>query len=393
MRKLSSAIVLVYFIMLCINSKASSDSLLIKQLLESIAKDQVKENDKDFFEGMFPTFREWGASPVNRQPDNNVYFTAITNFTLKQLLPKMAPNQQLLIDTMIKKGVKCYPNFLNKKPGGLYEFFPTDNTFMPNSLFLKYFKKQLSSGEDADDCVMVFMTQDHPDSTLERFNRKLISAANLSRKRADNTFKKYRDIPAYSTFLGPKMRIDFDFCVQTNVMYYLLGQKKKFEKQDEATLTLLLENVRNRDYIFHPAYISPWYASSSLLIYHIARLLDAYEISAFTPFKDQLIDDAKYLLKQPSNIMEKVILSTSILRLGGQMDQLLAIKDLETFEKMNHQSFPFFQARGSGLMPNTLKRLYSIQGPAFYFNFLCPTYNKTLLLEYIVEQQRRLIKN
>lgn len=393
MRKLSSAIVLVYFIMLCINSKASSDSLLIKQLLESIAKDQVKENDKDFFEGMFPTFREWGASPVNRQPDNNVYFTAITNFTLKQLLPKMAPNQQLLIDTMIKKGVKCYPNFLNKKPGGLYEFFPTDNTFMPNSLFLKYFKKQLSSGEDADDCVMVFMTQDHPDSTLERFNRKLISAANLSRKRADNTFKKYRDIPAYSTFLGPKMRIDFDFCVQTNVMYYLLGQKKKFEKQDEATLTLLLENVRNRDYIFHPAYISPWYASSSLLIYHIARLLDAYEISAFTPYKDQLIDDAKYLLKQPSNIMEKVILSTSILRLGGQLDQLLAIKDLETFEKMNHQSFPFFQARGSGLMPNTLKRLYSIQGPAFYFNFLCPTYNKTLLLEYIVEKQRRLIKN
>ncbi|MFY8024952.1 MAG: hypothetical protein ACOVNO_06360 [Sediminibacterium sp.] len=375
MRKLSSAIVLVYFIMLCINSKASSDSLLIKQLLESIAKDQVKENDKDFFEGMFPTFREWGASPVNRQPDNNVYFTAITNFTLKQLLPKMAPYQQLLIDTMIKKGVKCYPNFLNKKPGGLYEFFPTDNTFMPNSLFLKYFKKQLSSGEDADDCVMVFMTQDHPDSTLERFNRKLISAANLSRKRADNTFKKYRDIPAYSTFLGPKMRIDFDFCVQTNVMYYLLGQKKKFEKQDEATLTLLLENVRNRDYIFHPAYISPWYASSSLLIYHIARLLDAYEIPAFTPYKDQLIDDAKYLLKQPSNIMEKVILSTSILRLGGQLDQLLAIKDLETFEKMNHQSFPFFQARGSGLMPNTLKRLYSIQGPAFYFNFLCPTYN------------------
>lgn len=90
---------------------------------------------------------------------------------------------------------------------------------------------------------------------------------------------------------------------------------------------------------------------------------------------------------------KKVILSTSILRLGGQLDQMLAIKDLETFEKMNHQSFPFFQGRGSGLMPNTLKKLYSIQGPAFYFNFLYPTYNKTLILEYLVEQQRRLIKN
>lgn len=388
MKKLTSVFVLVYFAMLCINCKASSDSLLIKQLLESISKDQAKENDKDFFEGMFPTFREWGASPVNRQPDNNVYFTAITNFTLKQLLPKMAPHQQVLIDGMIKKGVKCYPNFLNKKPGGLYEFFPADNTFMPNSLFLKYFKKQLSSGEDADDCVMVFMTQDHPDSTLNRFHQKLINAANLSRKRVVNTFKRYRDIPAYSTFLGPKMKIDFDFCVQTNVMYYLLGQKKKFEKQDEATLTLLLENVRNRDYIFHPAYISPWYASSSLLIYHIARLLDAYEIPAFNPYKGKLIDDAKHLLNQPSNIMEKIILSTSILRLGGKLDVPLIVKDLETFEKSNHQSFPFFQARGSGLMPNTLKRLYSIQGPAFYFNFLCPTYNKTLLLEYLVEQKR-----
>ena len=387
MKKCWLILVVCSFIHLPSYAWVTSDSLFIRQLLESIAKDQVKENDKDFFEGMFPTFREWGASPVNRQPDNNVYFTAITNFTLKNLIPMMAPDQQSLIKTMVKKGTECYPQFLNKKPGGLYEFFPADNTFMPNSLFLKYFKKQLSSGEDADDCVMVFMTQDHPDSTLNRFQQKLINAANLSRKRVVNTFKRYRDIPAYSTFLGPKMKIDFDFCVQTNVMYYLLGQKKKFEKQDEATLTLLLENVRNRDYIFHPAYISPWYANSSLLIYHIARLLDAYEIPAFNPYKEQLIDDAQYLLKQPSNIMEKIILSTSILRLGGKLDEPLIVKDLGTFEKSNHQSFPFFQARGSGLMPNTLKRLYSIQGPAFYFNFLCPTYNKTLLLEYLVEKQ------
>ncbi|WP_439506176.1 hypothetical protein [Sediminibacterium sp.] len=387
MRKCWGITILFCFLQLPFYSWGASDSLLIRHLLESIANDQVKENDKDFFEGMFPTFREWGASPVNRQPDNNVYFTAITNFTLKNLIPKMGTDQQSLIQLMIKKGTACYPNFLNKKPGGLYEFFPADNTFMPNSLFLKYFKKQLSSGEDADDCVMVFMTKDHPDSILNRFHQKLINAANLSRKRVVNTFKKYRDIPAYSTFLGPKMKIDFDFCVQTNVMYYLLGQKQKFEKQDEATLTLLLENVRNRDYIFHPAYISPWYANSSLLIYHIARLLDAYEIPAFNPYKAQLIDDAKYLLKQPSNIMEKVILSTSILRLGGELDQPLVVKDLETFEKSNHQSFPFFQARGSGLMSNTLKRLYSVQGPAFYFNFSCPSYNKTLLLEYLVEKQ------
>jgi hypothetical protein len=368
-------------------AKGPSDSLLIGQLLKSIVKDQVQSNHPDFFDGMFPTFREWGAWPVNRQPDNNVYFTAITSFTLKNLALKLNSKQQLSIDTIVKNAAKCYPNFLNKKRGGFYEFLSADNSFMPNSLFLKYLKKQFSPGEDADDCVMIFMSSKHPDSVLESFHKKLIAASNLSTKKINSTFKKYRDIPAYSTFLGPKMGIDFDFCVQTNLMYYLLGQKQVFGKQDEATLLLLLENVRNRDYMFHPEYISPWYARSSVLIYHIARLLQAYDISAFTPYKQQLIADATYLLGQPANVMDKIILSTAILRLGGKLVNPIEIKDLQTFELSNHNSFPFFQARGSGLMSNTPKKLFSIQGSLYYFNYYCPTYNKTLLLEYLLEKQ------
>jgi len=64
------------------------DTALINELIKDIAASQVKTNG-EFYAGMFPSFRECGGAPHNYQPDNNIFFTAITAFTLRNLLPHL----------------------------------------------------------------------------------------------------------------------------------------------------------------------------------------------------------------------------------------------------------------------------------------------------------------
>ena len=367
---------------------ASSDTLLINQLIKSIAADQVKKYDGDFYEGMFYNYRECGAWPKNRQADRNIFFTAITCFTLKNMLPYLNYSNKVIIQSIIQNATKAYPYFLNTKPNGFYEFWPTDKTFMPHAVVMKYTKPLFGQGEDVDDCVMVLMTSNHPDSIHQNFKKRMIHAANLSVKKIDNTFDEYREFPAYSTYLGTKMKTDFDFCVQCNVIYYCHQQKLPFVKQDTATINLLAAVLKNRDYINHPTYVSPWYGNPAVLIYHVSRLMGAFKIPELEVYKEQLIEDANYLLTQPSNIMDKIILSTSLLRLGSIPKKEISFKDIAAFEKTNEKDFYFFQARGAAFMSNFMKKIFSNQGAAFYFNFFCETYNKALLLEYLIERNK-----
>ncbi|MFZ9742844.1 MAG: hypothetical protein ACO3B0_04590, partial [Chitinophagaceae bacterium] len=57
---------------------------VIKLLVKDIDLDQVKEKG-EFYPGMFVSFRGAVALPHNYQPDNNIFFTAIGNFTLKNI--------------------------------------------------------------------------------------------------------------------------------------------------------------------------------------------------------------------------------------------------------------------------------------------------------------------
>ena len=41
----------------------------------------------NLYKGMFPAYRECDGFPHNYQPDNNIFFTAITAFTLNKLTP------------------------------------------------------------------------------------------------------------------------------------------------------------------------------------------------------------------------------------------------------------------------------------------------------------------
>jgi len=381
-------IVFILFLSLfSLSSFANNDSALINALIKNIASMQVKQYDREFYEGMFYGYRESGGAPHNYVKDNNIFFTAITAFAFRNMLPYLTDSNRAIAKSIISQAASVYPKFQNRTGLPFYNFWASDGTFMPNSLYFKYLRPIFGQGEDADDTVMILMTAKNNDSSNHIAKKRMIGVSNLSRRKIISTFKRYRNLPAYSTWMGFKMTPDFDFSVQCNIMYFMFDKHLTFVKQDTATLQYLAEMVKNRYYLSRPVYISPYYVKTSVLLYHITRLMGGFTIPQLEPYRPQLVADIREELKKTTNVMDQIILRTSLLRLRESAPPL-DLNSIEEFENSNQKKFIFFQARPAFSYPTPAKQILLHFS---YFNsyFYCPAYNKTLWLEYLVEKNKR----
>ncbi len=369
----------------------TSDTFLISQLIDKIALQQVQKNTKDFYAGQFPSYRECGGSPHNYQPDNTIFYTAISVFALKNMLPYVTLHNQKKINNVIQKAIGSYHLYRNKKNLPFYNFWAQNDVIMPHTFVFQYLKTVFGQSEDADDSVMALMGLSNNDSDNMALKKRLIETSNLSNKRIISTLKKYRNIPAYSTWTGQRMPVDFDFGVHCNVMYFMLENKLPFAKQDSATIELLRQMIANRDYIKLPVFVSPYYVKTSVLLYHIARLMGQFSIKELEPYKPQLIHDIRQQLATCNNVIEQFMLRTSLFRLGTDAPEVPQFS-IADFEESNQNRFVFFQARAAFSYPVLLKQIFLHWSYVYYF-FYCPAYYKILWLEYLVEKEKHFSGN
>ena len=363
-----------------------NDTALISQLIDNIAQQQVQQNTKDFYAGQFPSYRECGGSPHNYQPDNNIFYTAVSVFALKNMFPYVSQKAQQKLNDIIQKATQSYYLYRNKNNLPFYNFWAQNDVIMPHTFVFQYLKTVFGQSEDADDSVMALLGLNNNDSDNIALKKRLVETSNLSRKKIISTLKKYRNIPAYSTWTGQRMPVDFDFGVHCNVMYFMLEKKVPFAKQDSATIELLKQMIANRDYLKSPVFISPYYVKTSVLLYHIARLMGKFSIKELEPFKPQLIHDIEQQLTICNNVMEQLMLRTSLLRLSNNAPGLPQFT-IEDFERSNQKQFVFFQARAAFSYPVFLKQIFLYWSYVYYF-FYCPAYYKILWLEYLVEKEK-----
>jgi len=365
---------------------AQNNDSLIHALLLDVQSTQVKK-DSFFYKGTFPTYRECGGTPHNYQPDNTIFYTATTAFALRNMLPYLSAKDKEIAENIIKEARISYPLYRNKHGYPYYGFWATNDPIMPGTYYFKYLKQVFGQGEDADDTVMILMTDSSSEKDVTGLKRRLIDVANLSSHRITAAYKKYRDIPAYSTYLGSRTVPDFDFGVHCNILYFVLDKKLPWVKQDSATLQLVTDMIRNREYMSAPIYLSPYYVRSSILIYHAVRLMHAFHIPELEAYKQQLINDAEKEFDASTNVMDKLILSTSLMRLGIRDKHYTPpFTSIDAFEKSNQQQFIFFQARAAYSYPAPFKQIFLHWSYINYY-FYCPAYYKTLWLENLVEQQ------
>jgi hypothetical protein len=376
----------IFLLILADGSFAQTDSALISNLLADIEAMQVKQ-DGEFYTGMFAGYRESAGFPHNYQPDNNIFFTAITAFTLNKLTPYLADGNRAKTLRIIKNAAAAYPHYRNPNGKPYYSFWPVNAPILPHAFFINRLTGVLAQGDDADDSVMILMASDNNDSDNAALKERLIAVSNLKKRKINATFKKYRSIPAYSTYLGEKMHPDFDFAVQCNILYFNFEKKLPLVKEDSATIYLLTQILKNREYMKRPVYISPSYVKPAILIYHTARLIDAFDIAELALYRKQLIDDANKLLAKATNIMDRIILRTSLLRLGAGVSEL-NINSIADFEKTDQDQFVFFQARAAFAQPTPLKQIFLHWNYLIYY-FYSAAYNKTLWLEYLVLKNKQ----
>ena len=265
--------------------------------------------------GLFPSVRSNPAIGY-RRPDTNVFFTAITVFTLRQLHLLVSPESQQLIDQIQERAVATYPLFRNKDGLNTYNFWPTrPSQHFPNGYLFRHFD-HFRIPDDIADTAMVYLTIQPTSNELNWLNDKLAQHANGTTRQIQTTFADYRDLRAYSTWFGKNMGIDFDACAISNMLYCLYQYGLSLDEHGTDSLTYLRAVVESGRYVSEPFRCAPHYARTSLIIYHLSRLIAAFNPPELASIHPRLVADAYQLLSQTTNRLEQIVLSTSLLRLG-----------------------------------------------------------------------------
>ncbi|GAB2604034.1 hypothetical protein [Spirosoma areae] len=327
--------------------------------------------------GLFPSVRRNDAIGYKRL-DTNVFFTAITVFTLQNLRAHVPPETQTLIDRIAQQATAAYPIFRNKDGLNTYNFWPTrPSRHFPNGhLFHRFEHFRLP--DDIDDTAMVYLTTTQSDADGLWFKDKLSQHANGSgHHQIQNTFTDYRHLRAYSTWFGKNMGVDFDACALTNLLYCLYRYNVPQNQHDTDSLTYLRSVVESGRYVSEPFRCAPHYARTSLIIYHLARLMAAFDIPELEPIRPRLISDGHRELTKARNRVEQLMLATALLRLGERVPKLTT-----NGIKQDAKTFHFFIAGLLTAYEQPWLRHFADR-PIVQMRWQCEAHSWALVAEYV----------
>ena len=335
-------------------------------LIERIASCQSR-GDKFFPEGIFPSYRQ-NKYLFYKRPDTNIFYTATIVFILNQIKHTVSEKSQMIIEGITQKAIKNYPDFQNKDGLKTYNFWQTKpSNHFPNGFIFKHLD-HFRIPDDIDDTALVYLTLPHSKEDVMWLKEKL----------------KLHTAPplgaaVYSTWFGKNMPIEFDVCALCNLMYLFEKHQLPYNEYDEAVFTFLREVILQEEYITDAFKVAHNYATTPLIIYHYARLLGDFEIKQLEVCREKLIQKTKELLANEKIEMNKVILETSMMKLGGKRD----VFNLQTPVSNFHSPFTYFIA---GL-------LSSYENPIVYFfapmkitqmEWKCEAHDLALRLENLV---------
>ncbi|HET6226819.1 MAG TPA: hypothetical protein VFF27_11110 [Bacteroidia bacterium] len=330
------------------------------------------KNNAFFDDGQFPAQRG-----NRRVPDNTIFFNALISFTLKGLSNKLSPASATFIDSICNRIQPNYIHYQHASGQATYNFWRTKPAhFFPNSFVLSHLSC-FHVPDDADCTAMIFLTDSSLTSQTHWLQQKLIEHANSSHLNINNTFKRFRRFKAYSTWFGKKMPIEFDICVQSNVLLFIFKNKLPLTLQDEQTLDLLHKQIVSGDYLKYAYYLSPSYKKKAIVLYHLSRLLENNSISQLNDCRAVIKNDIENELKKETEFMDKVLLSTALIRMKGTP---LTVEWPASIEK-ELTKYTFFRANlFSSYARPSLK--FITRSNLFDIRFYCKSYCLALLAEY-----------
>ncbi len=386
--KINIFIVLLFFT----SSVRGNDTLQITQLLNRIAA--LQNNEYGVFpKGLFPCYRMYALNKDREIADPNIAFTGYIVYTLRSLLPELTANQQGIAKQIILNATEVFNKFKNQKGRPTYNFWPTDTVaFFPNSGFLTHFTKTHSLADDLDDTSLILMGLLADSSTAQEAHTIMQGFVKKNNKEINSFFLKYKELNTYSTWFGKKMPVEIDIAVLCNVLLFVQSYNLPWTKTDSASLQLIINVIKDKKHITEAAYMSHYYSTPSLILYHVARLMNKKEIPVLNELKPQMVLEAKELYSKSTSFLEKIILSSILFKWNEPTPSSNCIytNSLESLIEED-QSFAFFVANLSYLqlgIPDGLKKWSGKMGIGKFY-FYCPAYNNLLVVENLVLSNRK----
>lgn len=347
----------------------------LKHFIDKIEELQ-SPGDKYFPEGLFPAYRDNGLIGYNR-PDTTIFFSAIIAFTLQSISSAADHVYSEKIRGICTKVIQNYPDFQNKDGLKTYNFWKTKpSRHFPNGYIFRHFE-HFRIPDDVDDTSFVYLTADPEMHEIAWLHEKLSLHANGTKQWIRNTYPEHRHLKAYSTWFGKNMYIEFDVCVLCNLLYFIFKNNLPLNVHDQDSLSYIRSVIETGRYLNVPFRCAHQYPRTPLIIYHVSRFIAAFDPDALKPVREKLIMDTRHLLSKTDSPMDRVLLSTSLIRLGEKTARIA----VEHYTRDDFGGFYFFIAGLLTAYEN--KILYSISShPIFHMHWLCEAHNWTLLAEY-----------
>lgn len=361
------------------NTQSSTDTLWSYQVLTKIQA--LQQTNIGFPPGIFPSTRVYAYNKNNSKNDPNVFFTGLILLTLKKYEKQCTPFQQGIINQIVKDGLSSVGLFKNKSGRDTYNFWRTDTPqIFPNAGWLNKFDKSQSLPDDFDDTVILLWVQEVTKERVAVVHDTMQLYANTKVKSIKNSLPAFKNLPAYSTWFGKKMPIDFDMAVLCNVLSFVNAYDLQWTASDSASLQLITTAIDNKWHLNKADFIAPHYAKPAVIMYHIARLLSAgnqQNIQTLIALKPTLLKQTDSLLIISKDPLEAILLNTARVHFGGTPNDASQTPYQATIEQ---SKYPFFIANMASMLPSPIKRPLSKLAFA-KFEYRCPAYNLALLWE------------
>lgn len=351
-------------------------SILLPQLIERIAALQ-SAGDRYYPAGLFPSQRVKRALGYYRE-DSNVFFTAIIAFTLGEIRSQLPAASQALADTILARAVNTYSLYQNKDGLPTYNFYQTrPSRHMPNGYLMRH-TRHFQLPDDADDTVLVYLTTPRTPAEDTWLKAKLRAHANTVKGLTFAGPPQFRHRKIYSAWFGEKIPIDLDASTLSNLLLWVFRKKLPLDEFDQDALAFIAHVVESGLYRRRPLSVSAYYATAPIIGYHVSRLLMV--APGLAGCREALGRDARELLPQTTDLVEKILLGITLLRLGDPPPALLDPAWTLADVVARTRKFRFFMAPFLNYYPQTK---WLATWPLSHLRWECPAHSLALVAEYL----------
>lgn len=274
------------------------------QMLQFIQKEAFSE-----LNGLFPS---WRTHPFGyERRDNSAYFSATLLHSLIGLKNLLTPYERELLEEIRQLACRGVNPFQNKQGLQRYNFWKTNpGDHFPNGKLLgrwDYFRPP----DDVDDSVMIYQMQKRGVDEAQWLRNHMDEYANGEKNWVKNCPPVYKNLQAYCTFFCLDMPLGFDACVISNLLYFNRFYQLKTTKADSESMEYLRIMLEKKDHIVRPEEVAPYYPKTSIILYHLAKLIAAFNPPELLPFVWEIRTQLQNLLPMSKPKAEQQLLENS----------------------------------------------------------------------------------